>query len=333
MLAMALAAVVTLVCLEYLRTPEGLPRSQRLADGSVLTVESISIGTNHYYHEASPRDWQLAVGKRLPYTLAAGLGWCFDTSGEAISVSNPRMTSLVIFAKLEGSGTGASDTIRAVVLDEDGNSLGWNDGGGHVGTHDSKGTHYHQLRFWDIPAFPRRSKTLVVRFFQKQGDGNVDLPIMQFHIANPQPGTYPIWKPEPWPATEKAGNLTVTLTDFTTGLSKSDPTRAALENEEVVTKLALDLEAKGLSTFSGQVNLVEVSDASGNCWNAIPWRIKTKTFEQGLTETMYLPGNLWPGESAWKLRVALPSSFLVSPDVESRFVEFTARPQILSNTQ
>jgi ribosomal protein S27AE len=98
-LAMALAAVVTLVCLEYLRTPEGLPRSQRLADGSVLTVESISIGTNHYYHEASPRDWQLAVGKRLPYTLAAGLGWCFDTSGEAISVSNPRMTSLVIFAK------------------------------------------------------------------------------------------------------------------------------------------------------------------------------------------------------------------------------------------
>jgi hypothetical protein len=101
----------------------------------------------------------------------------------------------------------------------------------------------------------------------------------------------------------------------------------------VVTKLSLDLEAKGLSTFSGQVNLVEVSDASGNCWNAIPWRIKTKTFEQGLTETMYLPGNLWPGESAWKLRVALPSSFLVSPDVESRFVEFTARPQILSNTQ
>jgi hypothetical protein len=327
-----LTVVATLVCAKYLWRSEELPRSQALADGSVLTVESISIGNSNYYQEAFPKAWQLAIGKRLPYTLAARLGWRFDTRGDWTCIANPSgMTSLDIFTKREGPGRGASDQIRVVVLDDLGNSLGWHGGGRSSVISDVKGTHYHEMRSWFIPAFPRRGKTLVVRFLREQGDGKADVPIMQFHITNPQPGPYPIWTPQPWPATRKAGDLTVTLTDFTTGLSASEPTRAAVANEEVVTQLAFDLEAKGRTNCPWQVKYVEISDATGNGWNAIPLGTKTKARPHGVTQTMNLSGNLWPGEPAWKLRVELAPAPGVAPDGKSRLVEFLARPRTLSS--
>jgi hypothetical protein len=195
--AMALAVVAAVVCVEYLWPTEGLPRSQALADGSVLTVESISIGNSNYYQEAFPKAWQLAIGKWMPYKLAARLGWRFDTRGNWTSIGNPSgMTSMVLFTKREGSGPAGSDQVRVVVLDEGGNSLGWYEVGHSSAICDMKGTHYHQLQSWDVPAFPRRGKILIVRFLRKQGEGKVDVPIMQFHIPNPQPGPYPIWTPE-----------------------------------------------------------------------------------------------------------------------------------------
>jgi hypothetical protein len=264
--------------------------------------------------------------------VAARLGWRFNTAGSWKSIVSPSgMTNLVIFTKREGPGRAASDQMRVVVLDDQGNSLDWDEGGGSSTGPDVRGTHYHQMRSWDIPAFPRRGKTLVVRFLLEKGDGTVDVPIMQFHIANPQAGPYPIWTREPWPATKKAGDLTVTLTDFTTGLSRSEPTLAAVENEEVVTQLAFDLEAKGRTNCPWQVRLVEVSDATGNRWNSVPWATKTKARQHGVTQTMNLSGNLWPGESTWKLRVELAPTAGVAPEGKSRFVEFMAKPRTLSS--
>jgi hypothetical protein len=94
----------------------------------------------------------------------------------------------------------------------------------------------------------------------------------------------------------------------------SDPTRVAAENEEVVTRLALDLEAKGQTNCPWQVKAVEISDATGNRWRSDMWGSKTKARQQGVTQTMNLPGNLWPGESAWKLRVELAPTSEVPPD-------------------
>ena len=170
------------------------------------------------------------------------------------------------------------------------------------------------MQSWFFPAFPRHGKTLVVRFLREEGKGKVYVPLMQFQIANPQPGPYPTWAAEPWPATKNVGDLAVTLTDLTTGLSESQPTRAALENEPVVTRLALDLEAKGRTNCPWQVKGVEVSDATGNRWLSYLRDMKTKVHEQGVTRTMTLPGNLWPGESAWKMRVELSPTPDVPPD-------------------
>jgi len=330
-LTIALAAVAALVGVEHFWPTEGLPRSQTLADGSVLTVESIVFGTSNYYREPFPKAWQLAIGKWLPFKLAAGLGWRFNTKGDWSSFANPSgMRSLAIFTKREGPGRDASDQIRVVVLDDQGDSSDWY-GAGRSGTGpDSGHTHYHQTQSWDIPAFPRRGKTLVVRFLREQGAAKPGVPVMQFHIANPQPGPYPIWTPEPWPSTRDAGDLTVTLTDFTTGLSMSEPTRAAFENEEVVTHLAFDLEQKGRTNCPWQVKFVEISDATGNRWSPVPRGTRTKARQNGVTQTMNLSGNLWPGESAWTLRVELAPAPGVAPDGNSRFVRFLAQPGTLS---
>jgi hypothetical protein len=331
-LGVFMVVVATLVCVTYLWRSEELPRSQALGDGSVLTVESISIGNSNYYHEAFPKAWQLAVGKWLPYAAAARFGWRFNTKECWTSVVNPSgMTNLVIFTKREGPGPAGLDQIRVEVLDDQGDTLGWY-GGGHASTiQDAKGTHYHELQSWDVPAFPRRGKNLVVRCLRKQAGGKPDMPIMQFHIANPQAGPYPIWTPEPWPATKRAGDLTVTLTDITTGLSASEPARAAVENEEVATRLAFDLEEKGRTNCPWQVRLVEVADATGNRWNSIPWGTKTKARQQGVTQTMNLSGCLWPGEEAWKLRVELAPASGVAAGGKNRFVEFMAKPRTLSS--
>jgi len=330
-LTIGLAIVVALLCVEYRLPSEGLPRSQTLADGSVFTVEAVSFGTSNYYKEPSPKAWQLAIGKFLPYKLAAGLGWHFDPKGDWSSIVYPDgMTTLVLFTKREGPGKTPSDQIRAVVLDDQGDSLDW-DAGGRSGTApDSRGTHYRHAQSWDVPAYPRRGKTLVLRFLRKQGDDKPGVPILQLHIANPQPGPYPIWTPEPWPSTKDAGDLAVTLIDFRTGLSMSMPTRGAVENEEVVTRLALDLEVKGGTNCPWQVKNVEISDATGNRWNSYRWGSKTQARQHGVTQTMNLPGNLWPGESAWKLRVELVPTNAVPSGENKRFVEFIAKPLTLS---
>lgn len=313
-LAVALAFVAVAFCLECLRPNEGLPRSRKMEDGSVLTVEAVSVGTNLRYHEATPKAWPLAIGQRLPYALAAGLGWRFNTQGWMNMTMPNGMTAMGIFTAHEGPGSVASGPMRVVVLDREGNSFGWHEGGGSDSGTDQTHLHYHQLQSWLVPAFPRRDKTVVVRFLRKQGDGKADVPVMQFRIANPQPGPYPTWTPEPWPATNNAGDLAVTLTDFTTGLSKSQPARAALENEEVVTRLALDLQENGRTNCPWQVKSVEVSDATGNRWNSYLRDAKNKTYPSGLTSTMTLPGNLWPGESAWKLRIELSPTSNIPPD-------------------
>jgi hypothetical protein len=163
-----------------------LPRSQTLPDGSVLKVIAVSFGTNHSYQEVGPKGWQLAIGKRLPYGMAARLGWRFDTKRLGW-VSNPYAPfRSVIFTTREGPGSSAIDKIAVVVVDEKSNNQSRNHGGFNVTRMDQTSTHYHQLKIWPISGYPRAIKTPVVQFFWEKGDGTADVPIMQFHIAQPR---------------------------------------------------------------------------------------------------------------------------------------------------
>jgi hypothetical protein len=295
------------ICIEFLWPDEGLPQSQTLPDGSVLKVEAVAFGTKLVYHEVPPKAWQLAIGQRLPYALAARVGWRFNTRDWSQIGMQDGMTGLGLFTAREGLGQPTTDAIRVIVLDEHSNSLRLYDRGRSRLNLDNAGLHYHELQSWLFLAYPRRSKTFVVRFLREDGTGKADELVMQFHIANPHPGLYPTWTPEPWPATKNAGDLAVTLTDFTTGLSAIQPTRAAVENEMAVTRLGLELQQNGRTNCPWQVKMIEVSDATGNRWNALGPQLEGK-------RTMRLSGNLGTDESAWKLRVELAPTADISPD-------------------
>ena len=170
------------------------------------------------------------------------------------------MTAMGIFTAHEGPGSVASGPMRVVVLDREGNSFGWHEGGGSDSGTDQTHLHYHQLQSWLVPAFPRRDKTVVVRFLRKQGDGKADVPVMQFRIANPQPGPYPTWPPEPWPATNNAGDLAVTLTDIPPD-ELATLTGIALPPEGSNSPLSL---ATNLGGFSFRLQKIETKKPSGN---------------------------------------------------------------------
>jgi len=205
-LAIGLAVVVAVIGIEFLwpdaglpqsqTLPDGsvtfwtagrtvwgtLPQSQTLPDGSVLKVVAVSFGTNHSYQEVGPKGWQLAIGQRLPYGMAARLGWRFDTKGlgwgNTYTGNGP-----VILTTREGPGKSATNKIAAFTFHDNGDAWNW---GPDVPRVDQKTTHYHQLQMWPILYYPGRSKTLVVQFIWEKGDGTADVPIMQFHIAQPR---------------------------------------------------------------------------------------------------------------------------------------------------
>src|SRR5207245_1338800 len=62
-----------------------------------------------------------------------------------------------------------------------------------------------------LEAFPRRGKTVRVRFYDSAGYR----PLAEFVAPNPDPGPHPTWTPEPFPITKRSGDLAFTLTELT----------------------------------------------------------------------------------------------------------------------
>jgi hypothetical protein len=59
----------------------------------------------------------------------------------------------------------------------------------------------------------------------------------------------------------------------------------------------------------------------------VPWGSKTKAGPQAVTQTMTLSGNLWPGESAWKLRIELSPAPNVPPDELATLTDLPVPPE------
>src|SRR5665213_1201445 len=186
-------AAAALFCVVRLWPDEGLPRTQTLADGSVFKVESVSFGTNLSYTNASPKAWQLAIGKRLPYALASRLGWRFYP-GFSFSPKKPdSLTGLAIFTVRDGPGVPPADGMQVLVLDEKGNSFECDRARCCSVTDLIGGVHYHVWESWVVSAYQRRGNRLLIRCLRKQSDGRADMLINEFFIHNPQSGPYPTW--------------------------------------------------------------------------------------------------------------------------------------------
>jgi hypothetical protein len=160
----------------------------------------------------------------------------------------------------------------------------------NAGVEESNGSTY-----WvgEIPVFPRRGKEVHLRLLANEK------PLAELKIPNPAPRPYPTWNPSPLPTSATENGLEVTLARFIahhTSPETSEKKRLYSRTECVFT-----VHENTHETRDWVPVFFEVSDATGNHWRArSDWRFDGV---DGGNVTSVFSGALWPGETAWKLRV------------------------------
>lgn len=210
------------------------------------------------------------------------------------------------FRCIQTNSVGPVDSFKFMLADDDGVIGGMGNGGWS-----SYGQGKNKWLTFTLPVAPRRCDTLQLVLFR--ADNQFNGPFHQIgtvRFPNPRFGHFPNWQPEPVPATKRAGDLQVRLTDFTVAAANSGNAIASIngkqtrfhppapgENQEAVFRL--DIHSPRGTNEAWLVEPAELSDATGNRAQAAPcsrWSI---------TDEYYLGPALWPDESAWRLTLTL----------------------------
>jgi len=305
-------AVVVIALVVLTNSPTRFSKIQRLPDGSILRIVSISYGTKHNYIY-SPKAWQSFLARKVPYSWTAGLGSYIPGGGSVSQRSLHGEANLAVFTICDQkSSTSFSGSSRVVVFDQQGNAFDACAGGGTVSFSD--GIHHRTLQCWTLPAFPRRTKTLGLSFLELGGDGKTWQQVAEFKIQNPTSDAYPVWRAEPWPKTKTDGDLAVTLTDFKTAISWEEPMRAATNSEIAATRMTFHAQQTGRTNQVWRPKSIEISDATGNRWIPNPGPFFISFNHERDVDQVTVKGALWPGEAAWKLRVEFSRTADFDPD-------------------
>ena len=189
--------------------------------------------------------------------------------------------------------------IRVVTADENGNEFD------PVGHSSGYGPSNPILWATEVPVFPRRGSFLNLKV--KSGAET----IAEFQIPNPARGDYPQWTPSTLPATAKSGNLELRLLDLATEIPSEYGERFA------ATLCAFEVIENGVPSTNWVPLSAEILDATGNHWYADWYRERERL--EGAVRHFKLMGALWPGESAWKIRMRYQKRSGFSDDELLRF--------------
>ncbi len=151
-----------------------------------------------------------------------------------------------------------------------------------------------------FPAFPSRDRKFVLRV-QEQGNGGQEMSDQKIFIRNPKRSSVEGWKADALPNTQEDDDLSVTLTKMVAGAAMpyqrdqddaDDPANKGVQ-------LTFNVQRNGKSVTNWEPVSVETTDATGNhingnfAGNQWSGNDDVATYQYGL----------WPGESAWKLRL------------------------------
>jgi hypothetical protein len=168
-----------------------------------------------------------------------------------------------------------------------------------------------EVRSFYFKAFPRREKTfqvLLTRWNSSTGQKEI---VSDFPIANPAwKKSFPVWKPEPLPATKTNGDLEFTLAKLTSGLSSLGDSRRAANPTESGTGVEFEVRQGGQVLTNWQPVKVYAQDATGNELENRSWSNSLKDGKQ----QMHFQGTLDPNEPAWKLRVEFTRTSGFAPE-------------------
>jgi hypothetical protein len=182
-MGLALLGVI-LVVLVALTIPGKYSRhTQRLPDGSLLRIVSISYGTNHTFTLPRRPPWKTFLVTHLPRSCTARLGWWANSGSVGLS-PRPGEASLAIFTICElASPTSFSASPKVALSDAQGTSYDSAFEGAVSGNYD--GQHDWKLVGWQLSKIPRNSKWLGLRFSEQSADGITRRQVAEFFVPNP----------------------------------------------------------------------------------------------------------------------------------------------------
>jgi hypothetical protein len=292
------------------------PQTRALRDGSRLLLADVTYGRQHVLVERTA--WQRLLGSVLPPRFQPSNSWSWSDSQQ------PELAFLVV---QEGARSDSAWSGEAVAIDEHGCPFGRP--GRTVLPAPIISPRFEAVGTLEV--FPRREDG-----FRLQLRGPpASPPDAVFGIDNPAPGPYPVWSSSPLPAKQQLGDLQVTLSGLTTGLTWEQllqshprlPARAVagfLAKEARYwsgsptdppahaapwTRVSLRVIQQGRPASDWSVEGVTISDATGN-------RLHHRTSDpyQCLSSGLDSQGRCWIAfqsalclrESAWKVAVHLP---------------------------
>ena len=283
--------------------PAAGPRLQVLPDGSTLSIASVSLTTNTTVTVAGVAGWRRRLFPLVPAQVRSRLGWL--AGGGSITLGGePGQTNLVVALVGQLKSRTSLTAPRLQVRDEAGN---WFDAVGNQGSMKSFAAAggVVALEAWSVPMFPRRVRRLGLRVAAQSGAEPQT--VAEFTVPNPALRDYPVWRAEPLPNTQRSGDLEVTLRSWR---AENGP---AAGRQPTFTRAAFALgRTGGGDPGTWAVAALLVSDPTGNLRNA--FEFSPLGVERTNLNEIVLPGALWPGESAWKLRVELSPTAGFAPE-------------------
>ena len=289
---LGMALLVTLVSALWRAATSQVGQMRRLPDGSTLKLVQVAFtATNSYnysYRKGGP------VLRLIAPVLPAFLRNRLDLSGGSFGFGLEGDTNLLVITLNRGTPPTAGSSVgRLRVFDDQGNEFDACWGANTLGF---LGETVHG---WQVRAFPRRSRTVGLKFLARTSNGGWTN-AAEFEIPNRLFADFAQWTPEARPTTKTNGALAVTLAQFQSGGLMARRSQGDPMTDPRVTHLVCAFDEAGKPSLDWRVQKLTLSDATGNRW--FPYLdFVEQEFNWTTNGTVEFLGGLWPGEKAWKL--------------------------------
>jgi hypothetical protein len=248
--------------------------ASRLPDGTVLTLLDVTHGATNIFYSASAL---CRLIYRFAPAIAKARGIHFGPINiapvspivdlwrrEDGTVAYPNRAVMWLGHSVPSNGPPLplpkekwfSDT-RVTLSSENGEEWDQSTGMRETGPSSIRGLNW--ITTWDFASFPRRGKKLRFRLYARNKSNGWDT-LADFKFSNPCPGPYPVWKPSPLPATQKNGDLEVSLVGLVSGM---EPCPYVFGDRQF-TRATFEVKENGRATEAWLPDQVETTDATGN---------------------------------------------------------------------
>jgi hypothetical protein len=293
------AVLLIVGVVELSKTDRGT-QGRRLPDGASLALLGYTYGPQHRFL-TGPR-WQKLLWPVAPAPLRERLAgvremWRYGNVP-------PKGMVLWMLRRPEARGAPFDGRHSMAALDEHGCEL-LVDPSAVYGAGGSGGL---AAEPWAMDTFPRRGRTIGIRFYQSDGADRWH-PEAEFRIPNPDPGPHPTWTAPPPPVRHVHDGVTFSLTGLVTGIGPDLKARPLEPGDAPWTRAAFRIEQGGRPAEDWLVETVKVSDATGNHWEP---RISAALLD-GRDRPFAFQGGLCPHE-AYRLAVQFQHAGEPLPD-------------------